>query len=118
MNIDNLNANVLALENEFFGHEVTVTGLLTGQDIIKNLKQNKANRDGIIIPSCALREGEDIFLDDYTLEDIKKSFFLMKKSKVASDAIMLKNLLADWHNIKCERSKAIYTWQSNASYTK
>ena len=38
----------------FFGHEVTVTGLLTGQDIIKNLKQNKANRDGIIIPSCAL----------------------------------------------------------------
>ena len=72
LNIDNLNANVLALENEFFGHEVTVTGLLTGQDIIKNLKQNKANRDGIIIPSCALREGEDIFLDDYTLEDIKK----------------------------------------------
>ena len=47
---------------------------MTGQDIIKNLKQNKANRDGIIIPSCALREGEDIFLDDYTLEDIKKAF--------------------------------------------
>ena len=117
LNIDNLNANVLALENEFFGHEVTVTGLLTGQDIIKNLKQNKANRDGIIIPSCALREGEDIFLDDYTLEDIKKAF-PDKEVKVASDAIMLKNLLADWHNIKCERSKAIYTWQSNASYTK
>ena len=117
LNIDNLNANVLALENEFFGHEVTVTGLLTGQDIIKNLKQNKANRDGIIIPSCALREGEDIFLDDYTLEDIKKAF-PDEEVKVASDAIMLKNLLADWHNIKCERSKAIYTWQSNASYTK
>ena len=116
LNIDNLNANVLALENEFFGHEVTVTGLLTGQDIIKNLKQNKANRDGII-PSCALREGEDIFLDDYTLEDIKKAF-PDEEVKVASDAIMLKNLLADWHNIKCERSKAIYTWQSNASYTK
>lgn len=47
----------------------------------KNLKQNKANRDGIIIPSCALREGEDIFLDDYTLEDIKK-LFLMKKLKL------------------------------------
>ena len=117
LNIYNLNANVLALENEFFGHEVTVTGLLTGQDIIKNLKQNKANRDGIIIPSCALREGEDIFLDDYTLEDIKKAF-PDEEVKVASDAIMLKNLLADWHNIKCERSKAIYTWQSNASYTK
>lgn len=117
LNIDNLNANVLALENEFFGPQVTVTGLLTGQDIIKNLKQNKTNRDGIIIPSCALREGEDIFLDDYSLEDIKKAF-PDEEVKVASDAVMLKNLLADWHNIKCERSKAIYTWQSNASYTK
>lgn len=57
------------------------------------------------------------FLDDYTLEDIKKAF-PDEEVKVASDAIMLKNLLADWHNIKCERSKAIYTWQSNASYTK
>lgn len=108
---------ILALENEFFGPQVTVTGLLTGQDIIKNLKQNKTNRDGIIIPSCALREGEDIFLDDYSLEDIKKAF-PDEEVKVASDAVMLKNLLADWHNIKCERSKAIYTWQSNASYTK
>ena len=72
----------------------------------------------LLFQAVHFREGEDIFLDDYTLEDIKKSFFLMKKVKVASDAIMLKNLLADWHNIKCERSKAIYTWQSNASYTK
>lgn len=117
LNVNKLNTNVLDLENDFFGHEVTVTGLLTGQDIIKNLKQNKNNRDGIIIPGCALREGEDIFLDDYTLDDIKKAF-PDEEIKVASDAIMLKNLLADWHNIKCERNHAIYTWQSNASYTK
>lgn len=117
LTINNLEANVLALENDFFGHEVTVTGLLTGQDIIKNLEKTKSGRDGIIIPACALRSGEDIFLDDYTLEDIKKAF-PNEVVKVASDAITLKNLLADWHNINCERAKAIYTWQSNASYTK
>lgn len=117
LTINNLDANVLALENDFFGHEVTVTGLLTGQDIIKNLEKTKSGRDGIIIPACALRSGEDIFLDDYTLDDIKKAF-PNEVVKVANDAITLKTLLADWHNIDCERTKAIYTWQSNASYTK
>ena len=117
LTINNLDANVLALENDFFGHEVTVTGLLTGQDIIKNLEKTKSGRDGIIIPACALRSGEDIFLDDYTLDDIKKAF-PNEVVKVANEAITLKTLLADWHNIDCERTKAIYTWQSNASYTK
>lgn len=119
LTIDNLNATVLPLENDFFGHQVTVTGLLTGQDITKNLREYINNHDchGIILPACALREGEDIFLDDYTLEQIKSTFSNIE-IKVVSDAINLKQVLANWHNIKCERNKAIYTWQSNASYTK
>lgn len=119
MPIKNLDVQVLALENDFFGHEVTVTGLLTGQDIIKNLKKSKQNRSrrGIIIPSSALREGEDIFLDDYSLDDIKKAFS-DEEVKVADDGADLKKLLTDWYNIECSRSKAIYTWQSNAAYTK
>ena len=119
MPIKNLDVQVLALENDFFGHEVTVTGLLTGQDIIKNLQKSKQNRPrrGIIIPSSALREGEDIFLDDYSLDDIKKAFS-DEEVKVADDGADLKKLLTDWYNIECSRSKAIYTWQSNAAYTK
>lgn len=117
LQINNLSANVRAMENDFFGHEVTVTGLLTGQDIIKNLQKTAQNRDGIIIPACSLRDGEDIFLDDYTLDDIKNAF-PNESVKVVSDAISLKNILANWHEIECERTKAIYTWQSNASYTK
>lgn len=119
MPVKNLDVQVLALENDFFGHEVTVTGLLTGQDIIKNLQKSKQNRPrrGIIIPSSALREGEDIFLDDYSLDDIKKAFS-DEEVKVADDGADLKKLLTDWYNIECSRSKAIYTWQSNAAYTK
>lgn len=117
--VKNLNANVLSLENDFFGHDVTVTGLLTGQDIIKNLQKSRQNhvRHGIIIPSSALRQGEDIFLDDYSLEDVKKAFN-GETVKVADDGSDLKKLLTDWYNIECSRSKAIYTWQSNAGYTK
>ena len=117
--IKNLDVNVLSIENDFFGHEVTVTGLLTGQDIIKNLQKSKQNRSrhGIIIPSSALRQGEDIFLDDYSLDDIKKAF-PDETVKVADDGSDLKKLLTDWYNIECKRTKAIYTWQSNAGYTK
>lgn len=117
--VKNLNVNVVPVENDFFGHEVTVTGLLTGQDIIKNLQKSKQNyvRHGIIIPSSALRQGEDIFLDDYSLDDVKKAFN-DEVIKVVDDGSDLKKLLADWYNIECSRTKAIYTWQSNAGYTK
>lgn len=119
MPVKNLDVKVMSLENDFFGHEVTVTGLLTGQDIIKNLQKSGQNRvrHGIIIPSSALREGEDIFLDDYSLEDVKKTFS-DEEVKVAEDGADLKRLLANWYNMECSRKKAAYTWQSNAAYTK
>lgn len=119
LQVKNLDVNIVSMENDFFGHEVTVSGLLTGQDIIKNLQNRKKNRKrhGIIIPACSLRTGEDIFLDDYSLDDLKK-VFADEEIKVVSDGAGLRQLLSDWHNTKCERSKAIYTWQSNASYTK
>ena len=120
LKIKNLKVNVVSMENDFFGHEVTVSGLLTGQDIIKNLKLSKEinkNRQGIILPACSLRTGEDIFLDDYSLDDVKKAF-ADEEVKVVSDGNGLYRLLCNWHDTKCERSKAVYTWQSNASYTK
>ena len=119
LGVKNLNVRVLTMENDFFGHQVTVTGLLTGQDMIKNLKSAGCGheRHGIVIPSCTLRTGEDIFLDDYTLDDLKDAFDGIEV-KTAGDGIGLRRLLTDWHNTKCERAKALYTWQSNASYTK
>lgn len=119
LDIENLNARVLPMENDFFGHRVTVSGLLTGQDMIKNLKAAGKDRErhGIIIPSCTLRTGEDIFLDDYSFDDLKQAFPSIDV-KAAGDGAGLRRLLSDWFNVKCERSKAIYTWQSNAAYTK
>ena len=51
--------------NRFFGETVTVSGLITGQDLVAQLKGIEA--DEILITESMLREGEDIFLDDMTL---------------------------------------------------
>ncbi len=68
--IRNLNLNVIAIENDFFGRTITVSGLITGQDIISQLEGLK-NVDGIIIPKSMLRKDSDVFLDDLTIKDIE-----------------------------------------------
>ena len=63
---------VLPIINHFFGERITVTGLLTGQDIIKQCKEvNLGNR--LLLPENVLRSGETVLLDDITVEDIQKS---------------------------------------------
>lgn len=116
MNIANLNINILAVENDFFGHNVTVTGLLTGQDILKALKKQECECDGVILPGSALRTGEDIFLDDLSLQELQNKY--EKKIKIASDARTLYSLLTQWDKVKDVRDNNLYTWQSNAAYTK
>ena len=59
--------------NNFFGDEITVTGLLTAQDLSIAVEVND-DYINIIVPSLTLRKGEDIFLDDITLEEFKQKF--------------------------------------------
>ena len=70
----NPNVRILPVENNFFGKMVNVSGLLTGGDIINALKKNSRDRDAILIPATALRSGENIFLDDVTLDELQKNF--------------------------------------------
>lgn len=63
--------NVYAIENEFFGKDITVAGLLTGQDIIKQLR-GKELGEYLILPSVLLRDDEDVLLDDLRISDIER----------------------------------------------
>lgn len=63
--VSGLKADVVAVENRFFGQTVTVAGLLTGQDIIAALT-GMAPVDEVLIPAVALRYERDRFLDDLT----------------------------------------------------
>jgi len=68
--IKNLKVSLIRVKNTFFGNTVTVSGLLTGRDIGDTIK--KLEPDGLVIlpPDCVNDEG--LFLDDWSLKDIKK----------------------------------------------
>lgn len=57
--------------NRFFGETVTVSGLITGQDLVAQLQGEEA--DEILITESMLREGEAIFLDDMTLDQAQEA---------------------------------------------
>ena len=67
-----LTVNVRAIKNDFFGHSVTVSGLLTGQDLRAQLSDLELG-EALLIPSSSLRAGEDVFLDDMTVTDLSKA---------------------------------------------
>ena len=60
------------MRNDFFGELITVSGLITGQDLAAQLKGRELG-DALLIPCNMLRTGEDIFLDDFTVEDVEKA---------------------------------------------
>ena len=62
---------VREIRNDFFGERITVSGLLTGQDIIAQLSGTDIG-DEILMPRNLLRAGETVLLDDVTLEDIER----------------------------------------------
>ena len=67
----NLNLNVVAVKNEFFGESITVAGLVTGGDIIKQLKNTQLGEE-LLIPSSMLRHENDMFLDSVTVKEVEK----------------------------------------------
>lgn len=68
----NIKINVYKIENNFFGHTVTVAGLVTGRDLIDQLK-GKELYDRLIIPDVMLRSEGDLFLDNISVEDVEEA---------------------------------------------
>ena len=58
------------IRNDFFGERITVSGLLTGQDIMKQLA-GKDLGECLLLPCNLLRSGEDVFLDDKTVGEME-----------------------------------------------
>ena len=109
--------HVLPVVNEHFGATVNVSGLLTGHDIMQALQSLPHTVDGVLIPASALREGEDVFLDDMSLDAMRASFPSVRIEPVATGRDY-REALAAWGAYHRERPSGGYTWQSNAGYTK
>lgn len=86
---------VIPIINHFFGEQITVSGLLTGQDLIKQLK-GKNLGDRLLLPCNLLRSGENVFLDDVTLaqveEELKVKINIVKSGGQDLVSCLLKDL--------------------------
>lgn len=69
---EGVKVDVYPIKNNFFGGGVSVSGLVCGCDIIKQLK-DKIKTDTLLIPHSMLRDDDNIFLDDTTVEDVEKA---------------------------------------------
>lgn len=68
---ENLKIEVLAVENDYFGSDVSVSGLLTGSDLLKALKGKRAV-DGVFISKSLIKDNSNIFLDGLTISDLER----------------------------------------------
>ena len=79
--------NVYEIKNDFFGHSITVAGLITGKDLISQLK-GKELGERLLIPEVMLRSERDMFLDNVTVEEAEKELNI-KIEAVSNDGFDL-----------------------------
>jgi len=68
----NIPIDVYPLKNNMFGETVTVTGLLTGEDVVKGLASYVEPGDILLVPDVTMKDSEDMFIDDLKISDIEK----------------------------------------------
>ncbi|MBW4614516.1 MAG: TIGR03279 family radical SAM protein [Desmonostoc vinosum HA7617-LM4] len=67
--VEGLEINMRALCSDYWGQNISVTGLLTGYDLLLNLKAQDLG-EGILLPNVMLKHGESVFLDDMSIEEV------------------------------------------------
>ena len=68
----NIRGTVYPVVNRFFGETITVSGLVTGRDLIEQLRGRDLG-ERLLIPANMLRAGERVFLDDVTVEQVEEA---------------------------------------------
>ena len=69
--VQNLNIDLVALNSGYWGQEITVTGLLTGQDLIAGLAKRNIDKP-VLLPSLMLKHDDTKFLDDLTVAEVSQ----------------------------------------------
>ena len=88
---DNLHVDVMAVRNVFFGETITVAGLVTGGDLIRQLKGRTA--PVLLIPDAMLRHEKDRFLDDVQPGDVERELGVELRVVPVDGAALLQELL-------------------------
>lgn len=90
--VSGLRIQLQALNSDYWGQEMTVTGLLTGEDLLNKLS-GKDLGDGILLPTVMLKHGERCFLDDLSVEEVAEKLgvpiFLVEDIDALLDRVFL-----------------------------
>jgi NifB/MoaA-like Fe-S oxidoreductase len=70
--VEGLEVQMVALCSQFWGQDMSVTGVLTGEDLLRGL-QEKALGSAILLPTVMLKHGETRFLDNVTVEELSQN---------------------------------------------
>ncbi|MCI8484909.1 MAG: DUF512 domain-containing protein [Lachnospiraceae bacterium] len=91
----NTNVQVIPIINDFFGPQITVSGLLTGQDIIAQLKDRELG-EKLLLPCNLLRSGEEVLLDDITVSQVENALQVKIDIVKSSGQDLVSCLLTDF----------------------
>lgn len=87
-----LHCRVYRIENRFFGENITVAGLVCGCDLIEQLK-DKPLGDFLTLPSVMLRDEQDRFLDDTTLQELSQTLNVPVRLSPSTGADFIRTIL-------------------------
>lgn len=85
---------VVEIRNDFFGEMITVSGLITGQDLLAQLGEKELG-DALLLPCNMLRSGEEVFLDDLTLSELSQTLQVQTIIVKSSGEDFLKAVLGE-----------------------
>lgn len=104
--------HVYAIRNDFFGETITVSGLITGQDLIAQLQEAKAGGvnlgDTLLIPSNMLRTGEQVFLDDYTVSDVEQALDIKVQAVEEGGSEFVNAILSTEYSMERHNDNFVY----------
>jgi len=93
----NLTVKIYPIKNDFFGDKITVSGLMTGQDLINQLKDKELG-SRLLLPENAFRDNDTILLDDVYIEDLEKQFNIPVEIVGVSGKDFIKAILYEKEN--------------------
>ena len=70
--VENLTVNILPIHNRFFEGNINIAGLIVGRDLIDAVRNFDQCGDTVLIPNVMMRDGEEIFLDEMSLTDVRR----------------------------------------------
>jgi len=103
-----IHVNIYPIMNDYFGYEVNVAGLITGIDLINQLK-HKVIGEKLVLPISMLRTGEKVFLDDLSVTDVQSSLGCSISMSSLSGASFVNQILFDPEEFDEINEQIVYT---------